>query len=245
MESTQRLLCEITIDASPDVVWTALRDPAQIQEWFGWQYDGLSDEIQGIFFSDVAADGEHALRWPHGDVIALQRNGNRTVVQTFRPTADSDSMREQAADIDEGWLAFVEQLRFWLNRHRDEQRATVFLSGAAREPNASVAEALGLAVASATNSRYEAVLNSGEVLSGEVWARHGNVTCLTVDSYGDGLIVLVNHDSQRHPPHGGGMVTLTTFGLSPERFEEIRASWASTWASKYEPSPDFGAEVPA
>ena len=55
-------------------------------------------------------------------------------------------MPEQTEDIDEGWIAFIEQLRFWLEHHRGEKRATLYLSGAARQEYRSVSDALGLDV---------------------------------------------------------------------------------------------------
>ena len=53
MSSDRRLLNEIQIDAPTDVVWLALTEPGQIHQWFGWQYDGLQDEITQIFGKGV------------------------------------------------------------------------------------------------------------------------------------------------------------------------------------------------
>ena len=35
------VLVEVTVPAPADAVWAALRDPAKIKDWFGWETDGL------------------------------------------------------------------------------------------------------------------------------------------------------------------------------------------------------------
>ena len=40
---------EVSVDAPRDVVWRTLTEPEQIRHWFGWDYDGLDDEIELIF----------------------------------------------------------------------------------------------------------------------------------------------------------------------------------------------------
>ena len=40
---------EVIVDAPRDAVWRALTEPEQIRHWFGWDYDGLEDEIRVIF----------------------------------------------------------------------------------------------------------------------------------------------------------------------------------------------------
>ena len=58
---------EVTVDAPRDVVWRELTEPEQIRHWFGWEYDGLEDEIQLIFV-------EHATLRPP-DRIELSADG--------------------------------------------------------------------------------------------------------------------------------------------------------------------------
>jgi uncharacterized protein YndB with AHSA1/START domain len=48
---------ETTIGAPFAAVWKALRDPAEIRRWHGWEYDeggGLDAEISVIYLEDVA-----------------------------------------------------------------------------------------------------------------------------------------------------------------------------------------------
>ena len=48
---------EVTVDAPRDEVWRALTEPERIKHWFGWEYDGLDDEVQLIFV-------DHATHFP-------------------------------------------------------------------------------------------------------------------------------------------------------------------------------------
>ena len=50
------VLVEVTVPAPADTVWAALRDPQQIKQWFGWDADGLADEIDFIFVTHAEAD---------------------------------------------------------------------------------------------------------------------------------------------------------------------------------------------
>ena len=50
------VLVEVTVPAPADAVWAALRDPKQITNWFGWDTDGLKDEIDFIFVTHAEAD---------------------------------------------------------------------------------------------------------------------------------------------------------------------------------------------
>jgi len=40
---------EVTVDAPRDVVWRELTEPERVRHWFGWEYDGLEEEIKVIF----------------------------------------------------------------------------------------------------------------------------------------------------------------------------------------------------
>ena len=48
MVEPDRVLVEILVAAHIDDVWRALRDPVQITRWFGWDYAGLSEEVQMV-----------------------------------------------------------------------------------------------------------------------------------------------------------------------------------------------------
>ena len=49
MKPSDRVIVEILVAAPIDVVWRALREPAEIKRWFGWDYPQLAEEIAVIF----------------------------------------------------------------------------------------------------------------------------------------------------------------------------------------------------
>ena len=115
-------LIALTLAASLDESWRHLREPELIRRWFGWDYDGLDEEIELIFLREAIA-GEHEIHWEDGDVIELAPQGPRTVMRIHRepqPTYDP---------IAEGWISFAHQLRFALEHHPGEPRATIHLTG--------------------------------------------------------------------------------------------------------------------
>jgi uncharacterized protein YndB with AHSA1/START domain len=115
-------LIALTLPADADEVWRHLREPELIRRWFGWEYDGLDDEIDLIFHQDATATG-HELRWPDGDRIELAPQGSRTVIRIQRERKGGHDQ------IAEGWISFAHQLRFALEHHPGEPRTTLRLSG--------------------------------------------------------------------------------------------------------------------
>ena len=114
------VIVEIEIAAPVDAVWRALRERDEIKRWFGWEYDGFDEEIDFIFFQASEADDEaKTLDGGPGGRIALEARGDRTVVRVTRP--------EPAGgydEVNEGWLTFIQQLRFYLERHPGQDRRT-------------------------------------------------------------------------------------------------------------------------
>ena len=126
---TDPVIVEVTIAAPVDVVWSALRDPAELRRWFGWQYEGLDEEIRFIFVQEAKADDDaHVLDGGEGGTIALEVLGDRTVVRVTR-AASADGYDE----INEGWITFLQQLRFYLERHPGQERATVHVATSGEE----------------------------------------------------------------------------------------------------------------
>ena len=39
---------EMVLPRPVDAVWLAFRDPALIRRWYGWEFDGLDEEIRTI-----------------------------------------------------------------------------------------------------------------------------------------------------------------------------------------------------
>jgi uncharacterized protein YndB with AHSA1/START domain len=117
------VICEVVIAAPADAVWRALRELSEIRRWFGWDYDGLDEEIEYIFQSQAKADdAARLLDFGEGGAIALEDRGDATAVRVTRAVADGYD------EVNEGWITFVQQLRFYLERHRGRERRTVHIA---------------------------------------------------------------------------------------------------------------------
>jgi hypothetical protein len=118
------VIVEVVVDAQLDIVWRALRDPAEIRNWFGWEYEGFDEEIQAIFFEYSKADDDaHVLDGGSEGVISLEARGDQTVVRVTR-AAPAGSWEGVYDEVNEGWLTFFQQLRFYLERHPGRERRT-------------------------------------------------------------------------------------------------------------------------
>jgi uncharacterized protein YndB with AHSA1/START domain len=232
----QRELVTLTLAASADEAWRALRDPATIRRWFGWDYEGLDDEIRQYFLGhSEASDEDRTLTWPDTGQFAIEPAGAGTSLLrvTWAAPADGASWDDVYDDIPEGWLTFVHQLAFLLARHRDDERRTLFVGGSPRDGGPLPIAALGLAgiADQSPGSRYEADGPGGERWAGEVWFRTRRQLGLTVEAYGDGLVVLAERPED--PP--SAMVVVTTYGLDDAGFAAVEDRWNAWWEAGYEP----------
>jgi uncharacterized protein YndB with AHSA1/START domain len=240
MSESERMFIEVTLPAPIDTVWRALRDPVEIRRWFGWQYDGLEDEINMIFRDEARpSEADHTIRWDNGDRMTLRPDGQQTLLRLTRAApADGSSWDDIYDDINEGWTSFVQQLRFALARHQGDDRRTVWLGGSAVDVDAFPVEAaLGLTdvAALSAGSAYDTTMATGEV-TGEVWFHAPHQFGVTVEQFGDGLLVVGNQPASVQPPHGGGWVIITTYGLDDAAFDAVNQRWTAWWDTRYKPS---------
>jgi hypothetical protein len=217
---------EVTIAAPVEQVWRALREPARIRHWHGWETEengGLDAEIEYIYLKDVTESAdERELVLGNGDTFSLyEADDGHTRLQLVRaPKGANPDWDAYYEDINEGWTTFMHQLRFALERHPGSARRTVFLDGTG-DPFAA------MGIDRATAGRFTAEL-AGESVSGEVWFTADNQTGFTVDSWGDGLLVLGNPPSPTHPD-GSAMAVLTTYGQDDEEYQALHDRWTALW----------------
>jgi uncharacterized protein YndB with AHSA1/START domain len=228
----------VVINADAPQVWTMLREPSLIAQWHGWQAEDLDAEIKEIYLSaDVEEAPDHTSLTVHGgDIFELRPVPQGTLVSVTRAAVDHNS--EWAAwdeDITQGWLTFLQQLRFALERHPHGKRHTLFLQ-VPGGPGSAI-EKLGLAELPSRGDNYELTLATGEKISGKVWYRTNHQVGLTVHSYadhGDGLLVVADQLAiEDVRPDGGSMVIASTYGLGAARLDAIRTSWDSWRAENY------------
>jgi uncharacterized protein YndB with AHSA1/START domain len=228
---------EVLIKASPERVWRALRDPELIRRWHGWHYDkegGLDEEVRIIYQDGVTEDPDGlGFELSDHDRFSLHPTAEGTIVRVTRPPrSDTGEWAAYYEDINEGWQTFLEQLRFAVERHQLAERCTIVLDGTLHS-GASVVDALDLSDVAMLppGSPYRAAIPTGEEICGQVWARRSRQLAITVDDYGDGLLVLAEQPRSAHRPDGGALVVLTAYGIDDASFETLRARWSRWWAS--------------
>jgi uncharacterized protein YndB with AHSA1/START domain len=206
---------EVVVEAPREEVWRALTEPERVARWFGWDYDGLEAEIEYIFVDHARKEPPALIELDDGEdnqTIELIEEGPRTRVICVRPgSLDGADWDELYEDVREGWITFFGQLRHSVERHPDEDRRTIRLTGDAVP--AQVVEALEREV------------------SGSVW--HQGRFQHAVAAGGDGdLLVGVQPKlpiDSREP--GAIAVTITSYGLGDESFAALRERWQSWWGA--------------
>jgi uncharacterized protein YndB with AHSA1/START domain len=225
------LRIEVTVAAPVEAVWDALRNKEKIRHWHGWEYDGLDAEIDLIFFTEYTEDSEsRTLELQGGDrfVVGPVEGGSR-ITLTRAPHGDDPEWDAYYDDVTEGWITFVHQLRFALERHPDEPRRTLFYSGAG---DRSTAPAEQLGITAAVDSPYEVDL-VGARATGRVWFRSDNQLGLTVDQWGDGLLVLSHVGASEKKPNGAAMAVLTLYGVDDAGLAATDKHWRDWWSPRY------------
>lgn len=234
-----RPLVEVTVSAPATEVWRALRDPAAIREWFGWDTESLADEIDYIFIQHAEPDDDaRVLRFGLGDRFEVIDHGASCVVRVVRaaPTVDTD-WDDVFDDMVQGWIAFAQQLAFAYSRHGGAQRRTLYFAGSPREPRGPLASAaLGLTPSSVRiGDAYAPVVVGDEALAGTLWHRRNHQLGVTVEAWGDGLLVILDRPANDRWPHGGSQAILTTYGLDDAQFEALRTRWTAWWEAHLGP----------
>jgi len=229
---------EVTVAAPAETVWHALRDKETIRNWHGWDYDGLDEEIELIYFTEVAEDaGARTLDVQGGDLIRLADSGDDTIVTLTRaPRGSNPEWDAYYAEITEGWITFLHQLKFAIERQPGAARRTLYFAGSNESGRDVVAE-LGLPDGPTIDTALV-----GEHVKGEVWFRSEHQLGITVDAWGDGLLVVSSTGPTGDKPDGAATAILSTYELDDDRLEELRARWAPWWASLFPAVDEFPAE---
>ncbi len=202
MTTFPRVLIEVTVAAPADEVWRSLRDKERIAQWFGWDADSLDAEIEHIFFKyGRGDDAQRALVFEGmSDRIEVEPLGERScVVRIIRaaPTPDHD-WEDIFEDVTQGWIAFLQQLRFTHERHPRDRRRTLFLSGSPHRPDEPLAaRAFGLPATGAPGTEYAITASTGDALAGRIWHRGRHQLAVTVDGVGDGLLLAMGPRARR------------------------------------------------
>lgn len=229
------VLVEVTVPAPADAVWAALRDPQQIKNWFGWDADSLKDEIDFIFVTHAEAEEERRTVTFVGvpDRYEVEARGETSLVRVVR-SAPVGEWTDVFDGMIEGWISFTQQLAFAFARHPGQTRRTIFFSGPPRADGLG-RSVLGLDATPAPGEPYAMPLGPDADASGQVWFTARHQIGVTVDAWGDGLLVVLDSPPREDKrPRGSTMLTLTTYGLSDAAFAALEGRWKAWWDARFD-----------
>ncbi|GAA1337504.1 SRPBCC domain-containing protein [Arthrobacter roseus] len=210
--STEALTVHVNADAQQ--AWIMLREPAKLLQWHGWDSDSLKDEVDTIYFTNAVEDADHrSLTVDGGDTFQLHPEQGGISISVERANDDPT--------VTEGWVTFLQQLRFALERHPNSTRRTLYFSGASKDGR-SIISTLGLDDVRAPGEDYSASLPTGIDITGKVWFRSANQLGLTVHAYaerGDGLLILGDL------PGGESIAIASTYELGAKQLHDVWERW--------------------
>ncbi|NMO50866.1 activator of HSP90 ATPase [Actinoplanes sp. TBRC 11911] len=194
---------EVSVDAGRDEVWESVTQPAVLHQWFGWDYDGLDAEIQQIFVSEATLWAPERMGWADGSFLQVDGDDDSARVRVAREGFGEAGPDDYDA-IEEGWRAFLIQLRFLLSRRPQGRRRTLYLTGQ-------------------TTGRQALALVDAE------WQRDGARVAWAVT--GDGhLVVAAGRVPLDEHEAAHVEITVSTYGLDDAAFETQREEWTKRWA---------------
>jgi len=194
---------EVPIGAGRDVVWEAVTQPPVIAQWFGWDHDGLVAEIEQIFVAEATLISPERMGWADGSYLEVTGDDDTATVRVVREGGTPAGPDAYDA-IEEGWTAFLAQLRFLIERRPAGRRRTLHLAGE-------------------TTGRQVLELVDGD------WTRAGSRLAWAVDPDGH-LVVASAHVPLDSPDAAAMQVTISTFGLNDDAFATCRDDWTKRWA---------------
>lgn len=227
----------VTVAAPVEAVWNALRDKEKIRHWHGWEYEGpqggLEEEIDLIYYTQAVEDGT-TLTLGSGDKFVVEPvEGGSRITLTRAPRGANSEWEAYYDDITEGWTTFLNQLRFAVERHPGDARHTLFYSGTGA---LSPITDLGIPTGPAGSS-YELEL-IGEQVKGEIWYISEHQIGLTVDAWGNGLLVLSHIPPGTQKPDGATMAILSLYGDTDR--DDVDSRWKTWWEARYPEGLDLG-----
>jgi hypothetical protein len=96
-----------------------------------------------------------------------------------------------------------------------------------------------LGVGGAAGSEYRVEV-AGETVSGSVWFQSEHQVGVTVDQWGDGLLVLSYIEPGEAKPSGSAMAVLTFYGVDDEELAAVGGRWEEWWTPLYPPQAPTG-----
>lgn len=207
---------EVVVDAPREVVVRALSDPAEIGRWFGWDYEGIADEIRYIFVDHSTATERGdvwTLAGDNGQSIEVVADGPRTVVRVVQPGPLTDASWDDVyEEVAQGWHVFFQQLKHYVEQHLGQDRRTLYLEGVA--PPTTVVAALDRELGGKPEfvGRFQRIV--------------------PIARYDGGLLTILANAPIDSDTPDRIQVTVTTYGLNDAQFAEARAEWLARWSAR-------------
>lgn len=201
---------EVTVDAPRETVWAALTEPARIRQWFGWEYDGLAEEIQHIFVTHADPFPPDRIALEVGQEIQVAAEGGRTVLRAISPGALDGELAGTYDPLEEGWRSFFEQLRYLLERRPGTPRRTLRLTG------------------TATGEQLLAVLDGAGAK--EEW-HAGTHQRMVVDTDGR-LLVAAAEVPLTDPESGPISLVVNAYGVDDAELQRLAGEWSRRWRAE-------------
>ncbi|GAA1701154.1 hypothetical protein GCM10009745_55340 [Kribbella yunnanensis] len=214
----------VTVAAPVEAVWDALRDKEKIRHWHGWEYEGpqggLEEEIDLIYFTETSEDGT-TLTLGNGDEFVVEPvEGGSRITLTRAPKGANPDWDAYYDDVTEGWITFLHQLRFAVERHPGEPRRTLFYSG-----NGTINPITELGIPTDVLALPDATVKADTFYTSD------HQVGIEVDAWGNGLLVLSHIPPGDLKPEGATMAVLSLYG-DVDR-DEVDARWRAWWLERY------------
>ena len=89
----------------------------------------------------------------------------------------------------------------------------------------------------AAGKRYRTRTPWGDPMAGKQWFRSTNQLGLTVDQWGDGLLI-VFESPKGESSNNSVSAVLTTYWLDDRRFEQVERRWSDWWHANHQAAVD-------
>ncbi|SCL18528.1 SRPBCC family protein [Micromonospora inyonensis] len=198
---------EVVVAADQQTVWSALTEPELIGQWFGWDFEGLAEEIRHIFVDHAEAYPPDRIALEAGQELQAEADGERTRVRAVMPGALDGELADGYDGLEEGWRTFFEQLRYLLERRPAGQRRTVRLAGGA------------------TGKQLLAVLD--EAGPTQEW-HDSRFQRIVVDAEGR-LLAAMAETPLTDDAAGPVSLVVSAYGLDDAGLDRLRAEWTRRW----------------
>lgn len=199
---------EVAVPADQETVWSALTEPELIRQWFGWDDEGLSEEIRHIFVDHAEPYPPDRIGLEAGQELQVEADGEqRTLVRAVMPGALDGELADVYDGLEEGWRTFFEQLRYLLERRPAGERRTVRLTGRA------------------TGKQLLAVLD--EAGPTQEW-HDSRYQRIVVDAEGR-LLAAAAQSPLVDEAAGPVSLVVSAYGLDEAGLDRLRAEWTGRW----------------